>query len=124
MWVQEDPVILKFQGKQKLSEKAGFEITKQLLIILSNGTVNYLQSMESVLVQTKLGQDELLYFLSHSKAALIIYSGSGNQVIVKGKVALALAWAIAFARSATFRSVSFLEYLLFFRAVFAQNNSK
>lgn len=78
MGVQEDPVILKFQGKQKLSEKAGFEITKQLLIILSNGTVNYLQSMESVLVQTKLGQDELLHFLSHSKAGLIIYSGSGN----------------------------------------------
>ena len=36
---------------------------------------------------------------------------------------LAFAWAIAFARWPIFKIVSFLEYLVFFRAAFAQNNS-
>ena len=41
--------------------------------------------MEFALVKTKPEHNELLYCLSYSKAALIIQSGSGNQVIVKGK---------------------------------------
>ena len=35
--------------------------------------------------------------------------------------AIAFAWAVAFERWPIFQIVSFLEYLVFFRAVFAQN---
>lgn len=62
---------MKFQGKQKLFEIALFEITKQFLSILSNGTVNYMHKLESALTQTKLEHNELLYCLSYSTAALI-----------------------------------------------------
>lgn len=44
-----------------------------------------MHGMESALVQTKPGYDELLYCLSFSTAALITQNGPGNQLIVKGK---------------------------------------
>ena len=37
--------------------------------------------------------------------------------------AMVFAWAIAFARWPIFKIVSFVEYLVFFPAVFLQNNS-